>query len=133
MCGSSIDKTDENEENDKIDNKKTEESPVSEVVPGPEEDIEIEAGDQETQRRPTIANQDLLMIQAETAGEGTNADRSRRAPVQVKTMTKSGSVLGRAGKASGKYKHGIIFRVKMARREAVIFKGRNGRKCTKLK
>ena len=110
MGSSSIDKTDESEGNDKSDNQKTEESPVSEVLPRPEEGIEIEAKDQETQRRPTIANRGLLMIQAETAGEGTNADRSRRAPWQVKTMTKSGSVLGRAGKASGKYKYGIIFR-----------------------
>ena len=92
---------------------------MSEVVP--EEGIEIEAGDQETQRRPTIANPGLFMIQAETAGEGTNADRSRRAPLQVKTMTKSGSVLGRAGKASGKYKHDIIFRMKMVRKEALFF------------
>ena len=42
MGNSSIDKTDENEGNDKIDNQKAEVSLVSEVVPGSEEGIEIE-------------------------------------------------------------------------------------------
>ena len=54
------------------------------------------------------------MIQAETHGEGTNSDSSIRAPFQVKTYDIiryklddewiTGSVLGRAGKASGKYR-----------------------------
>ena len=111
LGSSSIHKNDEKESNDKIVNQETEESPVSEVVPAPEEGVEIEGNDREIERRPTIANRDLLMIQAETHGEGTNSDRSRRAPFQVKTndIIKyklddewiTGSVLGRAGKASG--------------------------------
>ena len=87
---------------------------MSEVVPAPEEGVEIEAGDREMERRPTVANRDMLMIQAETHGEGTNSDRSRRTPSQVKTNDIiryklddewiTDSVLGRAGKASGKYR-----------------------------
>ena len=115
LGSSSIHKNDEKERNDKIVNQETEEeSPVSEVVPAPEEGVEIEGDDREIERRPTVANRDLLMIQAETHGEGTNSDRSRRAPFQVKPNDIiryklddewiTGSVLGRAGKASGKYK-----------------------------
>ena len=114
LGSSSIHKNDEKERNDKIVNQETEESPVSEVVPAPEEGVEIEGDDREIKRRPTVANRDLLMIQAETHGEGTNSDRSRRAPFQVKPNDIirykldhewiTGSVLGRAGKASGKYK-----------------------------
>ena len=126
LGSSSIHKNDEKERNDKIVIQETEESPVSEVVPAPEESpvsevvpapeegVEIERDDREIERRPTVANRDLLMIQAETHGEGTNSDRSRRAPFQVKPNDIiryklddewiTGSVLGRAGKASGKYK-----------------------------
>ena len=82
LGSSSIHKTDEKERNDKIVNQETEESPVPEVLP---EGTEIESGDREMERRPIVANRDLLMIQAETHGEGTNSDRSRRASFQVKT------------------------------------------------
>ena len=108
LGSSNIHKTDEIERNDKISNQETEELPVSEVVLAPEEGVEIEAGDRLMERRPTVANRDLLMIQAETHGVGTNSDRSRRAPFQVKTNDIirykledewiTGSVLGRAGK-----------------------------------
>ena len=56
LGSSSKHKTDEKERNDKIDNQKTEESPVSAVVPAPEEGMEIEAGDRVMERRPTVAN-----------------------------------------------------------------------------
>ena len=54
-------------------------------MPAPGEGVEIEAGDREMERRPTVANRDLLMIQAETHGAVTNSDRNRRALFQVKT------------------------------------------------
>ena len=80
-----IHKTDEKERNDKIDNQETEEPPVTEAVPAREEGMGIEAGDREMERIRIVANRDWLMIQAETDGEGTNYDRGRRAPLQVKT------------------------------------------------
>ena len=98
-----------------------EESPVSEVIaaPVPAEDQNYEAPDRNSENQLSVTDQELQTVSSETATESVendrdtdrNTERSTRVKVNDNIRYKlgdewvNGTIISRAGKASGKYKN----------------------------
>ena len=114
-----------------------EESPVSEVIaaPVPAEDQNYEAPDRNSENQLSVTDQELQTVSSETATGSVendrdtdrNTERSTRVKVNDNIRYKlgdewvNGTIISRAGKASGKYKNWYIgFKVKQYENRVIL-------------
>lgn len=87
---------------------------MSEVVPAPAEGPATSEFDRDPERQSSVTHRDLLTIKSETDARGAHSDRDTGEPVSVKINDMiryklddewvTGTILSRAGKATGRYK-----------------------------